>query len=101
MVDEIDITQSGKEGVKCDIGPKNRTTESIHSDTWHGTAANLAISNYIAVYPSVGCWKEQKHLGDGEEKIRYSLIVSISTPKIYTPIINKIENKIKIEVNIK
>lgn len=105
MAEEMDITQTGNGGIQWDIGSRNRTTGSIHSDTWHGTAADLAMSNYIAVYPAAGWWKERKHLGYGEEKIRYSLIISISTPKtnidLYTPIINKIENKIKIEVDIK
>lgn len=76
------------------LGANNRNVGSIHSDVWKGTAAELAISNLIAIYPTVGWWRERAHLGKWDSKIRYSLIVSITTPKVntdlYTPIINKI-----------
>lgn len=81
------------------LGPNNRNLGSIHSDTWVGTAAELATSNLIAVYPVIGWWRERQHLNRWNKKIRYSLIVSLSTPKIttdlYTPIMNEIESKIK------
>lgn len=99
-----DIARSGGGNVQWLLGPNNRNVGSIHSDVWQGTAAALATSNLIAVYPAVGWWRERHHLGRWDHKIRYSLVVSISTPEItadlYTPIINKIkvENKVKVEI---
>lgn len=80
------------------LGANNRDVGSIHSDFCKTTAADLANANYIAVYPVVGWWKERKHLGKSNEKIRYSLIVSIETPEtetdLYTPIVNQITNTV-------
>ncbi len=67
-----------------------RNVGSIHSDTWTGTAAELAASNLIAVHPSVGWWRERHHLGKITKQTRYSLIVSFTLPSqevdIYTPV---------------
>ncbi|MDX9972561.1 MAG: S8 family serine peptidase [FCB group bacterium] len=67
-----------------------RNVGSIHSDIWRGTAAELATSNLIAVYPATGWWRERPHLERWESRCRYSLIVSIQTPEqevdIYTPV---------------
>ena len=67
-----------------------RNVGSIHSDTWRGTAAELAQSNRIGVYPAVGWWRERHHLGRWGRQCRYSLVVSIATPSeevdIYTPV---------------
>lgn len=99
-----DVARSGGGNVQWLLGPNNRNVGSIHSDVWQGTAAALATSNLIAVYPAVGWWRERHHLGRWDHKIRYSLVVSISTPEItadlYTPIINKIKvaNKVKVEI---
>ncbi len=81
-----------------------RDKGSIHSDKWSGTAAELAASNMIAVYPVIGWWRERAHLEKWNRKTRYSLIVSINTPEqnidIYTPVANKIKIPIPVEVKI-
>ena len=86
------------------LGSDNRDVGSIHSDFIETSAVNLSNINYIAVYPVIGWWRERTHLGKCNSKIRYSLIVSISTPErnadLYTPIINQINTKIKTEVMI-
>jgi len=83
---------------------KQRDVGSIHSDIWTGTAAALATSNLLVVRPSVGWWRERKHLGKCTSLTRYSLIVSIETPTtevdIYTPVRNLITTQIPIEVQI-
>ena len=72
------------------LGKQARDRGSVHSDTWQGTAAELAVSNQIAVMPTIGWWKERHHLERWSNKARYSLIVSIETddPEIdvYTPV---------------
>lgn len=71
-----------------------RDKGSIHSDIWRGTAAELADSHHIAVYPRIGWWRERNHLGKCESRTRYSLIVSITTPEqdvdIYTPVAQQV-----------
>lgn len=76
---------------------QQRNVGSIHSDTWEGTAAELATSNLIGIFPAVGWWRERKWLGKVENRMRYSLIVSLSTEAdvdLYTPIYNKIQSEI-------
>ena len=57
-----------------------RDAGSIHSDIWTGSAADLADSNLVAIYPVIGWWRERHHLGKWNKSTRYSLIVSIQTP---------------------
>ena len=84
---------------------QNRNKGSIHSDIWEGTAADLSSSNLIAVFPSIGWWRERSHLGMVNNRTRYSLIVSIETQEqevdIYTPVAIKLEQQIPIEINYK
>jgi hypothetical protein len=89
---------------KWHIGPSNRDVGSIHSDYREQTAAELANAEYIAVYPVVGWWRERSHLRRVNSRLRYSLIVTISTPRVdvdlYTPIITQIETESKVPVEI-
>ncbi|TYQ13109.1 UNVERIFIED_CONTAM: subtilase family protein [Acetivibrio alkalicellulosi] len=84
------------------IGKNNRHLGSIHSDIWEGTAAELSESNLIGIYPAVGWWKERAWLGRWNRKVRYSLIVSLQTPRqdidLYTPIYNIIKSKVPISI---
>ena len=77
------------------LGSDNRDVGSIHSDYYEANAIDLYESNYVAIYPVVGWWRERSYLGKSNNPIRYSLVVSIATPKIdvdlYTPIITVIK----------
>jgi hypothetical protein len=46
----------------------------------------------LVVYPVSGWWRERKHLERYNQPARYSLIISIRSPKktidLYTPIVN-------------
>ncbi len=72
------------------LGSDLRSAGSIHSDRWTGTAVALAEKEYLAVYPTVGWWKERRRLGRWNTRTRYALVVSIRTPgvetDIYTPV---------------
>ena len=85
------------------LGSQARDKGSIHSDIWKGSAADLALSNLIAVYPTIGWWKERAHLDKWNSKTRYSLVVSITTPTqnidIYTPVETQIRIPVPIEIN--
>ena len=76
------------------LGDNLRKLGSIHSDTWYGSAAELAERGYIAVYPVLGWWKERANLQRWGKLARYALIVTIKTPgvetDIYTPVVNQI-----------
>ena len=84
------------------LGSDNRDVGSIHSDLIKDSAVNLCNANYLAVYPVIGWWRERSYLGKCDNKIRYSLVVSLSTPKqdvdLYTPIITQIQNKVPVEI---
>ena len=74
------------------VGEDARSLGSLHSDWWSGTAATLARSGKIVVYPVSGWWRERKHLQRYDHPARYSLLVSIRSRRtgvdLYTPIIN-------------
>jgi hypothetical protein len=85
------------------IGSKGRDKGSIHSDIWDGSAADLAESGVIAVYPVIGWWRERAYRGRWNHKCRYSLIVSINTPEenidIYTPVAIKVGITVPIPID--
>lgn len=84
------------------LGSNARDRGSIHSDTWLGTSADLASSNYISIMPKIGWWRERTHLGCWDRTTRYSLIVSIETENtevdVYTPIITMLKLPVPIEI---
>lgn len=80
-----------------------RNVGSIHSDIWRGRAADLAASNRIAIYPTIGWWRERHHLGRWNKRTRYSLVVSILTPEqaqdIYIPVAQQIGIEVPVTVS--
>lgn len=72
------------------LGEGLRHRGSLHHDIWRGSAADLASSGFIGVYPSNGWWRTRQAQERYGLPARYSLIVSIHTPKVdvdlYTPI---------------
>ena len=84
------------------LGSVNRDVGSIHSDYWIGSAIELCDEKYIAIYPVIGWWRERKRLGKSNSLMRYSLIVTVSTPEVeadlYTSINNQISTKVEIRI---
>lgn len=106
-INKAAVEEDEKGGGSSSIGwrlGRNRDVGSIHSDTWIGTAADLATSNYIGIYPVIGWWRERPHLGKWDHKIRYALVVSLSTPNtevdLLTSIQTQITSDVKIEIEI-
>lgn len=84
------------------FGPDLRSTGSLHTDIWTGTAADLAQRGAVAVFPVTGWWKERPERDRSNEGARYSLIVSIETPDvevdIWTPVAAEVGIPIEVEI---
>jgi hypothetical protein len=100
--EEYDSSESSSGSEDWYLGSNNRNVGSIHSDFKILRAADLADACLIAVYPVTGWWRSRQYLRKYNESIRYSLIVTISTPEenvdFYTPIIAAIKTKVPVEV---
>jgi len=82
------------------FGSNARNKGSIHSDIWQGSAAQLADSHFMAVYPIVGWWRERHHLGKWNRRTRYAFVVSISTPEEQVDIYTSVANQVGITIPI-
>lgn len=102
--DTEDNNSSSGAGNDWYFGVNTHSYGSIHSDFITATAVDLCESKYVAVFPVGGWWKERVYLKKSENKVRYSLVVSLSTPEtdidLYTPIINQIGTVIPVSVPI-
>jgi len=85
------------------LGPNARNKGSLHSDIWETTASELATSNLIGIYPVSGWWSKRHWLERWDREVRYSLIVTLSTPAtnvdLYTPI--EVASKLKSGIVVK
>lgn len=82
------------------IGKKNRHKGSLHVDIWKGSAAELASRGAVAVYPSLGWWKTRSVLDRYNQRVRYSLVVSIKAPSVDVDLYTAIANRIGVTVVI-
>ncbi len=100
---DADASADNQPGSRWYLG-KQRDVGSIHSDYIFDTAISLYDVCYVAVFPIGGWWKERPYLEKAGNKIRYSLVVSLSTPStsvdLYTPILNAIEMQHTIAIPI-
>ena len=76
------------------LGPDNRDIGSLHSDLAEMSAVDLCEMNYIAVYPVKGWWATRKKLERFNSKARFSLIVSVTTPKVETDLYSAVKSAI-------
>ena len=82
------------------IGSMLRCKGSIHSDIWTGTAAQLAASGVLAVYPVTGWWKERPNLNRWNRTAKYSLILSLETDSVQADLYTPIANQISVPVSV-
>jgi hypothetical protein len=84
------------------VGPQLRHHGSLHADIWRGTAVELASRGAIAVYPTLGWWREQPRHERYERSARYALLVSIETDEqevdLYAPVEAAITARVAVEV---
>ncbi len=85
------------------LGVNLRKQGSLHSDTWSGTAAELAQRGHIAIFPVIGWWRETLRHKRWGSRARYSLVVTIRTPEIkndlYTPVANMVKSPVEIAIS--
>jgi hypothetical protein len=76
------------------LGDQLRHRGSLHSDIWHGSAAELADRGVIGIYPVSGWWKEQPKRDRSARGARYALVVSVQTAAegvdIWTPVAQQV-----------
>lgn len=84
------------------LGKNLRKIGSIHSDTWSGTAVELAQRGHIAIFPVMGWWKSNPRHERWANQARYSLIVTIKTPEtevdLYTPVAHQIGTPVAVAI---
>lgn len=85
---------------RWELGENNRNSGSLQCDIWNGSAIELSHSEYIAIYPVVGWWKERHHLGKYDKRVRYALVVKLSTPEESIDLYTRITNIIKTPVTV-
>ena len=82
-----------------DLGPEKVSVRgSIHSNAWTGTAAQLASSNLVAVYPVGGWWRYRRDPDLVQKSAPYSLIVSISTANSTVDLYGLIQQELAVRV---
>ena len=77
------------------IGEMLRRRGSLLSDTWTGPAAELANRGQIAIYPTMGWWRNRPALDRHDQTARYALLVSIEAPEVAQDLYTAVQLKIK------
>lgn len=87
---EDEVEEGPSSGHGWVVGTRGRTHGSLHSDWLETSAAELAASGHIAVFPVTGWWRERQNQQRWDSDAPYSLIVSIETDaedvQLYTAI---------------
>ena len=82
------------------IGTQNRHRGSLHSDTWRGSAVELASRGAIGICPTLGWWKSRPRLERYDSPARYALVVSIHAPEVDIDLYSAVANKIATPVAV-
>lgn len=82
------------------LGVNNRNVGSIHSDIIRTTGVDLSSCNKIAVFPITGWWKTRTNLKRYNDRMRYSLIVSLDTPAEHIDLYNDVRIRLATRVAI-
>jgi hypothetical protein len=82
------------------FGAKSIAAGSVHCDIWKGAAASLALRDLIAIVPVAGWWKDRVGARRYDSKIRYSMVVSITTADRKTELYSEVQQRISAAVPI-
>ncbi|TVR08008.1 MAG: peptidase S8, partial [Planctomycetota bacterium] len=97
--DEDEAGPGASQDKRWTIGFNTRSRGSLHADIWmNATAAEVALCDLIAVYPTIGWWRKRKHLGSLEKQTRYSLIVSIESDNQKVNVYAEVANKVAVTI---
>ena len=83
------------------LGARLRHLGSVHSDRWRGTATDLAARGGIAVYPTMGWWRERRHHGRINSPARYALLISIRTPTTDVDLYAAVQARIQAQIPVR
>ena len=91
---ETKENKPSRSGVNWEIGNTISSKGSLRKDFITATGRETSERNVLAVYPKNGWYKNLKRQNKFNEKVRYSLIVSLETEELdvdlYTPVLNQL-----------
>lgn len=96
LLNDTEEVPEANQDVGWTLGAKLQAHGSIHSDTWTGTAAELATRNILAVYPVIGWWRERLKLNRVLTNARFSLIFSLEVPGADLDLYQHLQNQIDV-----
>lgn len=98
---DSDFRKNTNDSNRWYLGPSLRDVGSIHSDSITASAVDFCNMHFVAVYPVIGWWRERTNLECMEKKVRYSLVITLSTPEasvdFYTPIITEMQIPVSVK----
>jgi hypothetical protein len=97
--DEEEGTSTTSQDSGWEIGDQLRRRGSVHSDVWHGSAAELASRGVLAIYPAIGWWRRRTSLERYDRLARYTLLVSIEAPESPIDLYSIVEQQISVDVS--
>ena len=77
------------------VGARRRSYGTIHHDIWTGRAHELAQRDGISVYPVRGWWADRRDPDYYDGRARFSLIVSIRSPRADIDLMAAVAIKVK------
>ena len=81
-----------------DIGPDTRSRGSVQSDRCTVSAADVAGSRLVAVYPTLGWWESRKERLTAT--VRYSLAISVECGDVDVDLYTAIKNALSVRVEV-
>jgi len=87
-----------KKSFDWEIGIQPRSRGTVQGDRWHGKMSALVGDKLIAIVPVLGWWDQRRALKTQE--MRFSLIVSVFGPGVYTAIKPGIEAEAIVQVEV-
>lgn len=79
-----------------------RARGTLHQDIWRGPATDLLERGFVSVIPTRGWWATNPVGEPAERPVRFSLIMSIRTPRqdidLFTPVFNGVPAAARVEV---
>ena len=97
---EQGLPAGGENDAGWTIGARLRTRGSLLSDSWTGTAAQLANRGQLAVFPAMGWWRNRPSLARFERAARYSLVLSIEAPAVQQDLYADVAHRIRAGVTV-